>query len=75
LQRPRAQFLHVLHDRLQDWEGAHRTEDAARPQRVADALFDAVPLGDGDVLLVGVETANLDHVHHVVGALERFTAM
>ena len=66
-----AELGHVGGDALHHRDGAQRAEDAADAQRVADRLPQAVPARDLEVDQRGGIAADLDHVDHVIDAVER----
>ncbi len=67
--------IHIVAQVEQHGDGAQRAEDAARPQRIADALFDTKLARDVDVEFVGVEPALLKGRHDIVGAGHGFGAV
>ena len=70
-ERVGAELLHVRGDLEQGGDVPQGAEDAARPQRVADALVDAVLERDLVVLPELVDAAHLDHDDHVVRPPQR----
>ena len=71
----RAQLGHLVAEREHDRGRAQRPEDAADAQGVADRLAQAVGGGDLEVEQGGRVAADLDHVDHVVGAVQRPAAV
>ena len=71
----RAQLGHLVAERQHDRDGAQRAEDPADSQGVADRLAQAVGGRDLEVEQGGRVAADLDHVDHVVGAVERAAAV
>ena len=65
----------VLAEVQDDRDVALAVEDAARADRVADALVDAVFERDADVIGIGLEAADADAADDVVRALERLAAI
>ena len=51
------------------------SEDAARPQRIADGLVDAILPGNPDLVLEGFGAADVDHVEDVVGTSKGLPAI
>jgi hypothetical protein len=74
-QRVCADLAHVGADLGQRVHRAQTAEDAARPERVADRLIDAVPAGDLDVQRVGVHATHLEAADDDVGAGQRRAAV
>ena len=71
----RTDLRHVVADGEHHRRRAQRADDAADAERVADRLADAVAGGDLVVAHGRRVPAHLDAVDHVVGALERLTAV
>ncbi len=70
-ERVRTYVLHVAGDLEHRRDRSQSPEDAARAQRIADRLLDAVSLGDPDLVLERLAASDVDHVEDVVRALER----
>ncbi len=71
----RTQALAVAQHGEKHRDGAQRLEETARTDGVADALVDAVFERDVVVVAHALETADLDAVHDVVGALQHLGAV
>ena len=74
-QRVGAEFAHVLRHIPHDGQRAQRAEDAARRERVADALVHAVFERDVDVGFVCAETADFERADDVVRVFQGFAAV
>ncbi len=73
--RAGTQLIHVGRHVRQDGNRSQGTEDAARPDGVGDALIDAVFQWNLVVHAEGFDAADLDHVDHVVGPVQRRPAV
>ncbi|MCG3768763.1 MAG: hypothetical protein JW394_0883 [Nitrospira sp.] len=74
-QRIGAQDLHVADDCGQRRNAAQTAEYTPWPQSIAHALIDAIAARDLDIVFVGLDPADLEGHDHVVGVLQRLTAV
>ena len=66
------QFLHILHHAFEHRESLQAAHHAAGAQAVGDALVHTVFQGNLVVVSESLDTADVDHVDHIVGVLHRF---